>query len=142
VCVTIRYGRNAGFPAPPLSRQILNRKELVMNNIDPLALTEKTINQIRKGAFLTVKAGDKLRKIMDFLITDYGETPHDLSEACPAFKQKDVGRKTYAALIKCLSEQDLGCAFGIEWNKRLHKFMCCMRKRWGHIPDSFRQYEV
>lgn len=31
-----------------------------MKNLDPLALTEKTINQIRKGAFLTVKAGDKL----------------------------------------------------------------------------------
>jgi transposase len=84
-----------------------------------------------------------LRKIMDFLITDYEEIPHDLSQACPAFKQKDVGRKTYAALINCLSEQNLGCAFGIEWNKRLHKFMCFMRKRWGYIPDSYRQrYEI
>jgi hypothetical protein len=72
-----------------------------------------------------------LRNIMDFLITDYKEIPHDLSEACPAFKQKDVGRKTYGELINCLSEQDLGCAFGIEWNKRLHKFTCFMRRRWG-----------
>jgi flavin reductase (DIM6/NTAB) family NADH-FMN oxidoreductase RutF len=31
-----------------------------MKNIDPLTLTDKTIAQIRKGAFLTVKAGDKL----------------------------------------------------------------------------------
>jgi flavin reductase (DIM6/NTAB) family NADH-FMN oxidoreductase RutF len=31
-----------------------------MKHIDPLTLTEKTIAQIRKGAFLTVKAGDKL----------------------------------------------------------------------------------
>jgi flavin reductase (DIM6/NTAB) family NADH-FMN oxidoreductase RutF len=31
-----------------------------MKNIDPLTLTEKTISGIRKGAFLTVKAGDKL----------------------------------------------------------------------------------
>jgi flavin reductase (DIM6/NTAB) family NADH-FMN oxidoreductase RutF len=36
------------------------RKELVMKNLDPLTLTETTIRQIRKGAFLTVKAGDKL----------------------------------------------------------------------------------
>jgi flavin reductase (DIM6/NTAB) family NADH-FMN oxidoreductase RutF len=31
-----------------------------MKHIDPLTITEKTIAQIRKGAFLTVKAGDKL----------------------------------------------------------------------------------
>ena len=31
-----------------------------MKQIDPLTLTEKTIDRIRKGAFLTVKAGDKL----------------------------------------------------------------------------------
>jgi flavin reductase (DIM6/NTAB) family NADH-FMN oxidoreductase RutF len=31
-----------------------------MKNLDPLTLTEKTISQIRNGAFLTVKAGDKL----------------------------------------------------------------------------------
>ncbi len=79
---------------------------------------------------------------MDFLITDYEEIPHDLYEACPAYKQKHVGRKTYGFLIKYLSEQDLGRAFGIEWNKRLRKLMCFMKKRWGHIPDSFRQFEL
>lgn len=31
-----------------------------MKNLDPLVLTDKTISQIRKGAFLTVKAGDIL----------------------------------------------------------------------------------
>jgi flavin reductase (DIM6/NTAB) family NADH-FMN oxidoreductase RutF len=31
-----------------------------MKNLDPLTLTERTINQIRKGAFLTVKSGDRL----------------------------------------------------------------------------------
>lgn len=82
-----------------------------------------------------------LRSIMDFLITDYEEIPHDLYEACPAYKQKEVGRKTYGALIECLSEQDLGCAFGLEWKKRLKKLMRFMRKRWGYIPDSFRQHK-
>ena len=83
-----------------------------------------------------------LRNIMDFLITDYEEIPHDLYQVSPAYKQKDVGRKTYIALIKCLSEQDLGRTFGIEWEKRLRKLMRFMRKRWGNIPDSFRQYEI
>lgn len=30
-----------------------------MKSLDPLALSEKTISQIRKGAFLTVKSGEK-----------------------------------------------------------------------------------
>jgi Mor family transcriptional regulator len=83
-----------------------------------------------------------LRDIMDFLITDYEEIPNDLYEACPAHRQKHVGRKTYGALIKYLSEQDFGHAFGIEWKKRLRKLMCFMKKRWGYIPDSFRKYEI
>ena len=83
-----------------------------------------------------------LRDIMDFLITDCDEIPHDLYDTCPAYKQKHVGRKTYAILIKHLSEQNLGSTFDIEWNKRLRKLMCFMKKRWGYIPDSFRQYEM
>jgi len=56
-----------------------------------------------------------LRDIMDFLITDYEVMPNDLYAACPAFQQKHVGSKTYGALIKYFSENDLGCVFGIEW---------------------------
>ena len=78
---------------------------------------------------------------MDLLIKDYEEIPHDLYEACPVYKEKDVGRKTFAVLIKYFSEQDLGVAFETEWNRRLMKLVCFMRKRWGDIPDSFRQYE-
>lgn len=100
-------------------------------------------NQCLTNYFGCLKACEiSLRDIMDFLITDYEKIPHDLYEACPAYKQKHVGRKTYGFLIKSLSEQDLGCAFDIEWNHRLRKLMCFMKKRWGCIPDSFRQYEM
>jgi len=83
-----------------------------------------------------------LRDIMDFLITDYEKIPHDLYEACPAYKQKQIGRKTYGAIVHHLSEQDLGHTFNCGWNRRLKKLMCFMEKRWGYIPDSFRQYEI
>lgn len=83
-----------------------------------------------------------LRDIMDFLITDYKKIPHGLYEACPAYKQKHVGLKTYAAAVNHLSAQDLGNAFNCEWNIRLKKLMDFMERRWGYIPDSFRQYEI
>ncbi len=83
-----------------------------------------------------------LRDIMDFLISDYEKIPHDLYEGCPAYKQKQIGRKTYSAIVNHLSEQDLGHTFGCEWNKRLKKLMRFMKKIWGYIPDSFRQYEI
>ncbi len=83
-----------------------------------------------------------LRDIMDFLITDYEKIPHDLYEACPAYKRKQIGRKTYGAIVHHLSEQDLGHTFNCEWNRRLKKLMRFMEKRWGYIPDSFRQYEI
>ena len=82
-----------------------------------------------------------LKDIMDFLITDYEKIPHDLYEACPAYRQKHIGRKTYRAIVNHLSEQDLGNTFRCEWNRRLKKLIRFMEKRWGYIPDSFRQYE-
>ena len=83
-----------------------------------------------------------LRDIMNFLITDYEKIPHDLYEACPAYRQKQIGRKTYNAIVNHLSEQDLGNTFSCEWNKRLKKLMRFMEQAWGYIPDSFRQYEI
>ena len=82
-----------------------------------------------------------LRDIMNFLITDYEKIPLDLYEVCPAYKQKQIGRKTYSAIVNHLSEQDLGKTFRCEWNKRLKKLIRFMEKIWGYIPDSFRQYE-
>ena len=86
--------------------------------------------------------GISLRDIMDFLITDHQKIPCDLYEACPAYKQKHIGLKTYTAAVSHLSEQDLGNTFDREWNKRLRKLIRFMQKRWGYIPESIRQYEI
>lgn len=83
-----------------------------------------------------------LRDIMDFLVTDYEKIPYDLYEACPAYKQKHIGRKTYAATVNHLSEQDLGNTFNREWNKRLKNLDRFMHKRWGYIPEFIRQYGI
>jgi hypothetical protein len=133
------------------SSKLLSKLRMV-DNIDKKWPTETLIQDlrfpIRAEQRLTEYFGNlnsneiSLSDIMDFLITDYEKIPHDLYEACPAFKQKHIGRKTYGAVVKHLSEQDLGNTFNCEWNKRLKKLICFMRKRWGYIPESFRQYEI
>jgi len=110
--------------------------------IDGLQLPWKAKKCLANHFCLSKGCEISLRGIMDFLIIDYEEIPNDLYVVCPAYRQKHVGRKTYVALVKYLSEQDFGHAFGIEWKMRLKKLMCFMKKRWGYIPDSFRQYET
>ena len=132
------------------SSRLLNKLRMV-DNIDTKWPTETLIQDlrfpIRAERRLTEYFGDlssneiSLRDIMDFLITDYEKIPHDLYEACPAYKQKHIGRKTYSAIVNHLSEQDLGSTFMCEWNKRLKKLIHFMEKRWGYISDSFRQYQ-
>ncbi len=133
------------------STKLLSKLRM-FDNIDKNWPTETLILclrfPIRAGQRLTEYFGCSssyeisLRDIMDFLITDYEKIPHDLYEACPAYRQKHIGRKTYSAIVNHLSEQDLGSTFRCEWNKRLKKLIRFMEKRWGYIPDSFRQYEI
>lgn len=78
---------------------------------------------------------------MDFLIPNFEEIPDDFYEACPAFKQKHLGHKTYKALIKFFSEQDLGHAFNIEWKNRLRNLIRFLKGSGHYIPDSFLQFE-
>ena len=132
------------------STELLSKLRMV-DNIDKKWATEALIQDlrfpIRAEQRLTEYFGGSnsneisLRDIMDFLITDYEKIPHDFYEAGPAYKQKHIGRKTYGAIVHHLSEQDLGHTFNREWNKRLKKLMRFMEKRWGYIPDSFRQYQ-
>jgi hypothetical protein len=133
------------------SSKLLSKLRMV-DNIDKKWPTETLIQDlrfpIRSGQRLTEYFGGlnskeiSLRDIMDFLITDYEKIPHDLYEACPAYKQKHIGRKTYGAIVHHLSVQELGHTFSCQWNKRLKKLIHFMEKRWGYIPDSFRQYEI
>ena len=82
-----------------------------------------------------------LKNIMDFLIPNFEEIPDNFYEACPAFKQNNVGHKTYYGLIHFFSEQDFGHAFQIEWMIRLRKLMRCLKERGSYISDSLRQYD-
>ena len=133
------------------SSKLLSKLRMV-DNIDKKWPTEVLIQDLRfpiraeqrLTEYFSGSDSDEvsLRDIMDFLITDYEKIPHDLYEACPAYKQKHIGRKTYGAIVHHLSELDLGYTFSCEWNKLLKKLMHFMEKRWGYIPDSFRQYEI
>lgn len=120
------------------------------DNIDKKWPTETLIQDLRfplrveqrLTEYLCGSAADKisLRDIMDFLITDFERNPHDLYEACPAYKQKHIGCKTYAAAINHLSELDLGYNFYREWNKRLKKLICFMQIRGGSSQYFIRQF--
>ncbi len=39
---------------------------------------------------------------MNFLITDYEKIPLDLYEVCPAYKQKQIGRKNIYVLLSII----------------------------------------
>ena len=124
----------------------------MFDDIDKKWPTETLINGLQfpwkaKQCLTNHSCGSKaceisLKDIMDFLITDYEVMPNDLYAACPAFQQKHVGSKTYGALIKYFSENDLGCVFGIEWKNRLKKLICFMKKRGGYFPKWLSQYEA
>jgi len=81
-----------------------------------------------------------LKDVMDFLIADYEKLPTDPREAMPAYRQKNVGRKTYSSLVHHLSEQDLGEAFNTEWARRLEKLMRYLTRTGQHVPLLLRRY--
>jgi len=77
---------------------------------------------------------------MDFLILDKKRRPTDLFEVVPAFKENHFGRKTVYAMIKHLSEQDLGDSFNIEWEKRLESLEKYFKRTGQNVPSELRKY--
>jgi hypothetical protein len=75
-----------------------------------------------------------LKDLMDFLIADTISLPFDRLEAMPAYRQKEVGIKTYSALVVHLSGLDLGEAFNTEWAKRLRNLMRHLLVSGQYIP--------
>ena len=81
-----------------------------------------------------------LKDLMDFLIADTENLPLNRLEAMPAYRQKDVGVKTYSALVDHLSGLDLGEAFNKEWAKRLRNLMHHLLVSGQYIPLLLRKY--
>jgi hypothetical protein len=81
-----------------------------------------------------------LKDLMDFLIADTIHLPFNRLEAMPAYRQKDVGIKTYSALVDHLSGLDLGEAFNAEWAKRLKNLMHHLLGSGQYIPRLLLKY--
>jgi len=81
-----------------------------------------------------------LKDLMDFLIADTERHPVNRLEAMPAYRQKDVGIKTYSTLVDHLSGLDLGVAFNMEWARRLKKLMRLLSSAGQYIPLLLRKY--
>ena len=81
-----------------------------------------------------------LKDLMDFLILDKKRGPTDLFEVVPAFKENQFGRKTVYAMIKHLSEQDLGDSFNSEWEKRLESLGKYFKRTGQTVPSELRKY--
>lgn len=81
-----------------------------------------------------------LKDLMDFLIADTIASPHDMYEAMPAYRQKNIGSKTYCALVNHFSGLDLGPAFNGEWDRRLKNLMRHLVATGQYIPIQLRRY--
>jgi hypothetical protein len=81
-----------------------------------------------------------LRNLMDFLIADTIELPFNRLQAMPAYRQKDLGIKTYSALVDHLSGLDLGDAFNTEWAKRVKNLIRHLSSSGQYVPRLLRKY--
>lgn len=81
-----------------------------------------------------------LKDLMDFLIADTENLPLNRLEAMPAYRQQNVGIKTYSALVGHLSGLDLGEAFNTEWTKRLKKLMRHLSTTGQYVPVLLRKH--
>lgn len=81
-----------------------------------------------------------LKDLMDLLIQDKKRRSTNLFEVVPALKENHFGRKTVYAMIKHLSEQDLGDSFNIEWDKRLESLQRYFKRTDQDVPSELRKY--
>ena len=81
-----------------------------------------------------------LKDLMDFLILDKKRRPTDLFEIVLVSKESQFGRKTAYAMIKHLSEQDLGDSFNTEWEKRLESLGRFFKRICQNVPSELRKY--
>ena len=81
-----------------------------------------------------------LKDLMNFLIADFENIPDDPWDAMPAYRQKHFGVKTFASLVKHLTEQDLGDSFNVEWSNRFRKLMRYLKITGRHVPLLLRRY--
>ena len=82
----------------------------------------------------------RLKDLMDFLIADTENLPFNRLHAMPAYRQQNVGIKTYSALVDHLSGLDLGEAFNTEWAKRLKKLMRHLSTTGQYVPVLLRKH--
>ncbi len=81
-----------------------------------------------------------LKDLMDFLIADTITLPFNRLDAMPAYRQQNVGIKTYSALVDHLSGLDLGETFNTEWASRLKKLMRHLSRPSQYVPILLRKY--
>jgi len=83
-----------------------------------------------------------LRDLMDFLISANIEPGQGLFEVMPALTQFNVGRKTYAVLVRCVSQQDFGKAFETEWAMRIGNVIRYLQRTHACVPSVLQDIAV
>lgn len=83
-----------------------------------------------------------LRDLMDFLITGYIEPGQDLFQVMPALTQFNVGRKTHAALVRRVSQQDLGETFHTEWAMRIRNAVRYLERTHAYVPSVLKNIAI
>jgi len=83
-----------------------------------------------------------LLDLMDFLISGHIEPGQDLFQVMPALMQFNVGRKTYAVLVRRISQQDLGGAFHTEWARRISNVVRCLQRTHAYVPSVLKEIAI
>jgi hypothetical protein len=76
-----------------------------------------------------------LRDLMDFLISRHIEAGQNIFQVMPALTQFNVGWKTYAFLVRCLSQQDLGETFNTAWAMRIANVVRYLQRTHAYVPS-------
>ena len=108
--------------------------------VDGLQLTKKTAWALNKYFDRHNITQFSLLDLMNFLIAENELHGKELWMNVPAFKEKWVGRKTYASLVEYLCKYDLGHTFNTEWAKRIKKLIQYLIKHNMHVPMALRKY--
>jgi hypothetical protein len=81
-----------------------------------------------------------LREFMDILIP-LVDAPRNFYDALPAFKIRNIGRKSYAAVVMKLSSLDLGEAFSKEWAERRRRLSLYLLASEGYDRSKSLLYQ-
>ena len=118
----------------------LNKKLPVDDIFCLLELPQVVVNRFNDHFRWTGIQMLSLREFMDILIPVV-DTPRNFYDVLPAFKIRNIGRKSYAAVVVKLSSLNLGEAFSREWAERRRRLSLYLLASEGYHQSKSLLYQ-